>query len=170
MRHSPRPSSRTASDRMRVVRSRDTTAEINVRKALHAKGLRYSVDCAVLHDRRRRADIAFRRLRIAVFVDGCFWHSCPRHSSQPKSNCEWWTKKLAANRRRDADTNRRLRRAGWLVIRIWEHEPPSRAADLIASVVMERRSHLQAARLAGLEESPSFSKRRGTGLSGSTAQ
>jgi DNA mismatch endonuclease (patch repair protein) len=155
---------------MRVVRSRDTTAEINIRKALHAKGLRSSIDCAVLPDLRRRADIAFPRLRIAVFVDGCFWHSCPRHRSQPKANGEWWIQKLAANRRRDADTNRRLRRAGWLVIRIWEHEPPSRAADVIASVVMERRSHLQDARLAGLEESPSFSKRRGAGPSRFTAQ
>ena len=167
MRQTPRSSSRIASERMRVVRSRDTTAEINIRKGLHAKGLRYSVNCAVLPDLRRRADIVFPRLKIAIFVDGCFWHSCPRHRSQPKANGEWWNQKLAANRRRDTDTNRKLRRAGWRVIRIWEHEPPSRAADVIASVVMERRLHLQVGRVSRFGESRARSKRAAVGQAAS---
>jgi DNA mismatch endonuclease (patch repair protein) len=81
-------------------------------------------------------------LKIAVFVDGCFWHSCPIHGSQPKANAGWWMGKLADNRRRDADTNQRLRRAGWLVTRVWEHESPADAADHVASIVAGRRSQL----------------------------
>lgn len=156
----PFPSSHVASERMRVVRSRDTAAEIKIRRALHAKGLRYYVDCTVLPEVRRRADVVFPRLKIAVFIDGCFWHSCPLHRSQPKVNGAWWTEKLAANRQRDADTNRRLRRKGWLVTRVWEHESPNDAAAHIASIVAERRSSAQPDRVVSFEEPPAFPKRR----------
>jgi DNA mismatch endonuclease (patch repair protein) len=80
---------------------------------------------------RRRADVVFPRRRVAVFVDGCFWHGCPEHATSPKHNAEWWKEKLAANVRRDRDTDRRLSEAGWLVFRIWEHEDPRTAADRI---------------------------------------
>jgi DNA mismatch endonuclease (patch repair protein) len=81
---------------------------------------------------RRRADLTFVRAKVAVFVDGCFWHGCPRHATWPKANAGWWRDKIDQNRRRDADTNRQLRRAGWKVIRIWEHEDLHLAAGRVA--------------------------------------
>lgn len=110
-----------------------------VRRALFAMGLRYRVDRALVVGLRRRADIVFSREKVAVFVDGCFWHSCPRHGTNPKANGPWWSAKLKQNQRRDADTNCRLRRAGWHVERTWEHEEPSLAARRIARIVVERR-------------------------------
>ena len=80
----------------------------------------------------------FPAAKVAAFVDGCFWHSCPRHRTAPKANAAWWAAKLAANRHRDADTNRQLRRAGWEVVRAWEHEAPAAAAARIASSVRAR--------------------------------
>ena len=124
---------------MRVTRRRDTAAEMRVRRLLHARGIRYRIDREILPGTRRRADILFVNERVAVFVDGCFWHSCPIHRTQPKANAEWWAAKLAANRQRDAQTNRRLRRANWYVMRIWEHEAPAVAAARIANVVRTRR-------------------------------
>lgn len=111
---------------------RDTTTELAVRRLLHARGLRYRVDYPPLTDqRRRRADIVFTRARIAVFIDGCFWHGCPEHATSPKRNVEYWGPKLAANRARDLDTNTRLEAAGWTVLRFWEHEDSRAVADLI---------------------------------------
>ena len=101
-------------------------------------GLRYRVDYPVLNRPRRRADIAFTKARVAVFVDGCFWHGCPIHGTWPKSNAEFWRDKIETNRRRDRDTNERLESAGWKVIRVWEHEDPEEAAKRIASAVRER--------------------------------
>jgi DNA mismatch endonuclease (patch repair protein) len=101
--------------------------------------LRYYVQRPLDFDRRRRADIVFPRARVIVFVDGCFWHSCPEHATFPRANAEWWRIKLERNRERDAETNRRLQEAGWIVIRVWEHEPPEDAAERIASVVDARR-------------------------------
>lgn len=89
----------------------------------------------------RRADVVFGSARIAVFVDGCFWHSCPLHGSQPSANCEWWAAKLEANRARDADTDQRLAEAGWAVLRVWEHEDPVEAAGRIVAAVRVRRPH-----------------------------
>lgn len=88
---------------------------------------------------RRRADVVFTKEKVAVYVDGCFWHSCPEHATVPKSNRDWWVDKLAANVRRDRDTDERLRAAGWEVIRVWEHADPSEAADAIEQVVRSRR-------------------------------
>jgi len=76
--------------------------------------------------------------RVAVFVDGCFWHGCPEHASWPKANAQWWRVKIEANRRRDRDTDERLTRAGWEVVRVWEHEDPGQAAGRIAVVVAAR--------------------------------
>ena len=86
---------------------------------------------------RRRADIAFTRLRIAVFIDGCFWHGCPIHATTPKRNADYWGPKLAANVARDRDTDRRLEEAGWQVIRVWEHEAPMDAGDRIREAVRD---------------------------------
>lgn len=114
---------------------RDTSAEMRIRRRLHGMGFRYRVDFPILERPRRRADLAFTRARVAVFVDGCFWHGCPEHGTWPKSNVEFWREKIESNRRRDQDTNERLEAAGWVVIRIWEHEDPIKASELIAKVV-----------------------------------
>jgi DNA mismatch endonuclease (patch repair protein) len=116
---------------MQNTRQRDTPAEIALRRDLHSRGLRFRVDDAPIAGVRRRADVVFSRARLAVFVDGCFWHSCPKHASQPKANAAWWAAKLAANVARDRDTDDRLRRAGWQVVRVWEHEDPQAAADVV---------------------------------------
>jgi DNA mismatch endonuclease (patch repair protein) len=110
---------------------RDTKPEMALRQELHRSGLRYRVDYQVLKGLRRRADVAFPRAQVAVFVDGCFWHGCPTHRTWPKSNSEWWASKLEANVSRDRDTDRRLAEAGWLVIRVWEHEDSIEAAATI---------------------------------------
>ena len=101
-------------------------------------GLRYRVDVRPIKDLPRRADVVFRPSRIAVFVDGCFWHSCPEHGHIPKTNTEWWAAKLEATRRRDADTTARLQRAGWVVVRMWEHEEPGQVAARIHRLVRLR--------------------------------
>ena len=123
---------------MQSTRQRDTAAEVVIRRLLHARGLRFRVDRQLLPELRRRTDIVFKSARVAVFVDGCFWHSCPIHRTSPRANREWWAEKLERNRRRDEDTNRRLRAAGWLVVRIWEHETPAAAAARIARAVRGR--------------------------------
>lgn len=135
----PKASSLRALRRMKTVRRRDTNAEMELRRQLFSHGLRYRVDRNVLDGSRRRADIVFSAARVAVFVDGCFWHCCPLHRSFPKSNSRWWREKLSSNRRRDADTNKKLRRLGWHVERIWEHENPTKAAERISRIVLQRR-------------------------------
>jgi DNA mismatch endonuclease, patch repair protein len=135
MRKSPSASSPEALKRMRSTRQQNTSAEIALRHALSALGLRYRLHRNVLPGNRRTADIVFPSEQVAVFVDGCFWHCCPMHSTYPKANASWWATKLKANRLRDLDTNRRLRRAGWRVVRVWEHESPNKAAARVASVV-----------------------------------
>jgi DNA mismatch endonuclease (patch repair protein) len=87
---------------------------------------------------RRRADIVFSRLRVAVFVDGCFWHCCPTHGTKPASNGAWWAAKLQANFERDRDTDRQLTEAGWHVIRVWEHDEVRAAAESIAAALRTR--------------------------------
>lgn len=138
---SPRPgaSSPEIERRMKSQRRRDTKPEAALRLDLWRRGLRYRVDVKVV-GRRRRVDIAFTRAKVAVFVDGCFWHSCPEHGSLPKANRAWWTEKLEANARRDRDTDAELVAAGWLVIRVWEHEEAPEAADRVEAAVRARRS------------------------------
>lgn len=127
----PVASSERARSRMRMVRRRDTSAELAVQAALHERAARFQVDVAPIGGLRRRADILFRRQRLAVFIDGCFWHACPQHASWPRANAAWWFAKINRNRVRDRDTDRRLRDAGWRVVRVWSHENPLRAARRI---------------------------------------
>jgi DNA mismatch endonuclease (patch repair protein) len=134
----PPASSPATLTRMRATGRRDTGAELALRRCLHASGLRYRVDVTVVPGVRRRADIVFAAGKVAVFVDGCFWHCCPVHRTFPKANAAWWANKLKANRRRDADTNRLLRKAGWHVERVWEHESPSVAAARIVAALRIR--------------------------------
>jgi DNA mismatch endonuclease (patch repair protein) len=89
-------------------------------------------------DRRRRVDVLLRGARIALFVDGCFWHSCPEHGQVPKANREWWEVKLRGVVVRDRDTDVRLAAAGWLVVRVWEHEDPEEVADRVVALVTAR--------------------------------
>lgn len=124
------------SARMSAQRRRDTKPEIALRRELHRRGLRYFVDRAPIKGVRRRADLVFPRRKVAVFVDGCFWHSCPQHATFPKNNAQWWTDKLAANVVRDRDTDARLAEQGWTVIRIWEHEDPLVAAERVQKVLL----------------------------------
>lgn len=121
--------------KMRLQRRRDTPCELKVRKLLHGIGLRYRVDYRPVKGIRRRADIVFPPAKVAVFMDGCFWHLCPRHASWPKNNAFWWRQKLLQNQLRDRETNRHLRQLGWVVLRFWEHEPPERVARKIAGMV-----------------------------------
>ena len=132
-----RPPASSASVRARMQRTgrRDTAAERAVRSELHRRGLRYFVDRRVVPGTRRRVDIVFPRLEIAVFVDGCFWHSCPVHGTVPKANRAWWVAKLAANEARDRATDAQLEQARWTVLRFWEHEDPAVVADTIEAAV-----------------------------------
>jgi DNA mismatch endonuclease (patch repair protein) len=123
---------------MRNTRQRDTPAELALRSALHRRGLRFYVDRPLLQGLRGRADVVFPGARVAVYVDGCFWHSCPEHATSPKANAAWWREKLEANRRRDRDTDLRLREAGWTVLRVWEHEDADVAADRVAATLTNR--------------------------------
>ena len=133
-------SSLATSRRMAKVRQKGTDAEIALRREIYRIGLRYRVDYAVLKKPRRVADVAFPGLRIAIFVDGCFWHGCPEHATWPKRNAEFWQQKIEANRLRDVDTNERLCALGWTVLRFWEHESPTEAAATVAKMVAKVRS------------------------------
>jgi DNA mismatch endonuclease (patch repair protein) len=116
---------------MQEQRRRDTGPELTLRRRLHALGLRYLVDAEPLPGLGRRADLVFRGPRVAVFVDGCFWHGCPVHGTTPRSNTAWWRRKIEANVARDRDTDRRLAAAGWRVVRVWEHEAVEAAVDKV---------------------------------------
>jgi DNA mismatch endonuclease (patch repair protein) len=109
---------------MQANRRRDTVPELALRSVLHAAGYRYRCDYRIdlVSGRRVRPDIVFTRRRIAIFVDGCFWHSCPQHGVSPRTNASYWGPKLAGNRARDARNTVELGEAGWTVLRIWEHE------------------------------------------------
>lgn len=114
---------------------RDTKPELAVRRAVWGLGLRYRVDVPPLAGSRRRADMVFPRQRVAVYVDGCYWHGCAQHGTLPKTNREWWLAKLEANVLRDRDTDVRLAGEGWTVIRVWEHESPLTAAERVYRAV-----------------------------------
>lgn len=132
----PFASSEAIQRRMSVQRSQDTAAELAVRRELHSMGLRYRVHVQPVAGLRRKADIVFPRARVAAFVDGCFWHGCPEHGRRRHAINTWyWPEKIIRNQRRDADTDARLREAGWTVVRVWEHEPSGAAAERIAGAV-----------------------------------
>jgi DNA mismatch endonuclease (patch repair protein) len=119
---------------------RDTKPELALRRELWRRGLRYRVDVPPIRGLRRRADLVFTRSKVAVYVDGCFWHTCPTHATLPKANREWWIAKLAKNVERDRDTDARLVDKGWAVVRVWEHEPVKDAADRVEAIVRGHRA------------------------------
>ena len=116
-------------------RSRDTQPELLVRRALHARGLRFRVDLRPEATLRTRADIVFTRRRIAVYIDGCFWHGCPLHGTSPKANADYWMPKLARNVERDREATVALEALGWVVLRFWSHEPVDEVVARIAARV-----------------------------------
>jgi DNA mismatch endonuclease (patch repair protein) len=128
-------SSPTARAIMVANRGRDTRPALALRSAVHRLGLRFRVEVAPLQGLRRTADLLFPKARVVVLLDGCFWHGCPIHFRLPRTNQMYWLAKISANRVRDADTDRRFSSAGWTVVRVWEHESPSEAADRVAGVV-----------------------------------
>ncbi|WP_406100271.1 very short patch repair endonuclease [Streptomyces sp. NBC_01013] len=135
-----KPSSPGVAARMSRQASRDTAPEVAVRKLLHASGYRYRLNERVPHMPRRTIDIAFTRAKVAVFMDGCFWHGCPEHATQPKANAEWWRQKLDRNMARDAETTAHLVTEGWTVLRFWEHQSPVLVAEQVAEVVDSKKS------------------------------
>ena len=120
---------------MRANRPRDTGPELGVRRELHRRGLRYRVHGRPVPGLRCRPDVIFTRARVAVFVDGCFWHVCPEHGTTPSANGDWWRRKLLANVERDRRNDTALTAAGWKVVRIWEHEDPVEASDRVSTMV-----------------------------------
>ena len=124
----PVPLSPAVSKQMASMPRRDTKPELALRRELHRRGLRFRVALAGLPG---RPDIAFTRARLAVFVDGCYWHRCPIHGTEPKNNADWWKQKLDRNVERDGEKDALLTEQGWSVIRVWEHESPRDAADLV---------------------------------------
>ena len=122
---------------MRGNRGRDTRPELALRSAVHALGLRYRVNVRPVPGLRCTADLVFTRAKVSVFLDGCFWHGCPTHGTWPKTNSDWWREKIEANRSRDRDTDRKLRVAGWKVLRFWEHVDPAAAATRVVRMLRE---------------------------------
>jgi DNA mismatch endonuclease, patch repair protein len=120
---------------MQANRSRDSKPELALRSRVHELGLRYRVAARPLPSLRRTADLVFTRTRVAVFLDGCFWHGCPDHHRPSQRNEEFWREKIARNRERDAETDKLLEEAGWTVVRIWEHEEPELAALKVRETV-----------------------------------
>lgn len=131
----PTASSSRVSSRMRTQLRRDTKVELAIRSILHRAGLRYRVDSRPVRDLPRRADVVFVRRKLAVFVDGCFWHGCPMHSKRIEHNRRWWRTKISRNEMRDRDTDKMLRDRGWTVLRIWEHEDATEAARRIQNLL-----------------------------------
>lgn len=125
--------------RMQKQKVRDTTPEVLLRRELHRLGLRFRLDRQVVTGTRRRVDIVFGPSKVAVMVDGCFWHGCETHGSHvPSVNVTYWSEKIRTNRERDTDTDRRLRSDGWQVFRVWEHDDPAQAARRIKRAVDRR--------------------------------
>ncbi|MEW2587974.1 very short patch repair endonuclease [Streptomyces virginiae] len=122
---------------MRGNRSKDTRPELRLRSLLHKQGLRYRVGTRPLPDLRRTADVIFPKPKVAVFVDGCYWHGCPEHLRESRKNAEFWSSKIEGNRTRDAETDRLLGEAGWTVVRVWEHEDPVDACARIEGLVRQ---------------------------------
>jgi DNA mismatch endonuclease (patch repair protein) len=125
---------------MQANKSRDTKPELALRRACHALGLRYRVSARPLPNLRRTADMVFRSVKVAVFMDGCFWHGCPLHHTAAAANSSYWAEKVRRNSERDAETDRLLREAGWIPLRFWEHDDPILAAGKIFEIVRARRS------------------------------
>lgn len=137
----PHPTSREVSVRMRRNRRRDTRPEIALRSELHRRGLRFRKDLPLrVEGRVVRPDIVFTRARLAVFVDGCFWHACPIHGTEPRANTDYWRPKLARNVARDRAVDAALRQAGWRVLRAWEHDSATAVATRIEDALQAIRA------------------------------
>ncbi len=132
-------SSQLVSNQMRALRTRDTTPELALRRVLHRRGLRFRVQYRLPQLQRRTIDIAFPRQRVAVFVNGCFWHGCQHHRGIPKHNREWWSEKIDGNIARDQDTDQRLAALGWMSIGIWEHDETEESANIVEMAACARR-------------------------------
>jgi DNA mismatch endonuclease (patch repair protein) len=134
------PSSVGVSERMSKHPRRDTQPELRLRRMLHAAGLRYRVQYPVPGMKRRTIDVAFTGRKVAVFVDGCFWHGCAEHRTVPASNRDWWATKLTKNSARDAETDRHLSSLGWRVVRLWEHDAPTEGYERVRRALEEETS------------------------------
>jgi DNA mismatch endonuclease (patch repair protein) len=132
----PPASSLAVSRFMSTVGRKDTRPELALRRELHARGVRFRLHSPGLPG---RPDVVLVRVRMAVFVDGCFWHACPDHGVAPKANAEWWAAKLKANRERDLRNDERLAALGWTPVHVWEHEDPAVVADRLAATWRQRR-------------------------------
>jgi DNA mismatch endonuclease (patch repair protein) len=131
----------TPSTTRRMARTvqRDNMGERALRSALHRRGLRFRLHRRIVEGTRRTADIVLPRVKVAIFLDGCFWHGCPQHATSPKNNANWWRAKIDSNIARDRDTNQRLAALGWIVLRFWTHEDFESVADRIVAIVNEQR-------------------------------
>jgi len=125
---------------MQANRKWNSKPEVVLRQALHARGLRYRIHTTPGQASKCIADIVFATERIAIFIDGCFWHGCPDHTKPPRTNSDYWGPKIRGNRERDIRTDRLLAETGWLSIRVWEHDDPATAARVIAESVRRRRA------------------------------
>lgn len=154
--------------------SRDTKPELAVRRAVHALGLRYRVAQRPLPELKRSADLVFPRTKVAVFIDGCFWHGCPEHYRAPSVHSDYWREKIAGNRSRDRETVELLSLRGWVALRFWSHDDPLLVAEAIRFVVAQRHSelvNLQASRLKteGTAASDAIKQRAKPGTTGRKA-
>lgn len=136
---SPPASSATVRARMSRQRRSGTRPELLIRRILHARGVRYRVNTVPELGLRCKADIVWRGLQLAVFIDGCFWHGCPEHATRPKANEEWWAQKLDGNVKRDRRADVELAARGWTVLRFWEHDDPTAVADVICTKLVQLR-------------------------------
>ncbi|WP_280723294.1 very short patch repair endonuclease [Kitasatospora sp. MAA4] len=123
-------------------KGRDTKPELRLRSLLHRAGLRYRVSARPIPSLRRTADVVFPKAKVAVFVDGCYWHGCPEHRSVPATNRDFWVEKIKDTKARDAETVRLLENSGWKVLRFWEHTPPGEAAQLVIDEVAAARKRI----------------------------
>lgn len=135
----PDPLNEVVRARFKSQRTRDTSPELAVRRLLHAAGFRYRVEVRADPDVRSKPDIVFRAVRVAVYIDGCFWHGCPEHFIPPKNNAEWWATKIKGNKERDRIARADLFRRGWSVLSFWEHESPAVVAAAVGRAVESRR-------------------------------
>jgi len=132
----PSPASVLVSARMKRNPKFNTGLELRLRSELHRRGMRFRIHLAIsICGSKVRPDVVFTRQRLAVFVDGCFWHCCPEHGVMPRHNSKYWVEKFARNRRRDAKVNQELATSDWSVMRLWEHLPITAAADIVAAAL-----------------------------------
>ncbi|WP_353886096.1 very short patch repair endonuclease [uncultured Gordonia sp.] len=157
----PTASSTAVRARMSRQRTKDTAPEVRVRKILHARGARFRTEVKLEPDMRTRADIAWRGIRLAVFIDGCFWHGCPEHATRPAANAEWWAQKLDANIARDRRADALLAERGWTVLRYWEHENPEQVADDILGAIQRLRDRPDGPNIFATQRPTVLSVRRG---------